>query len=107
MLQSRAQLLEQKLDIKTRSFEFDRYPNCFVGKDAIQVIIDSKFASNETEAIEFGNQLIHKNLILDVTNKHTFKNNNLLYQFTETYHNSKIEPQQNKSISTDTSITVT
>ena len=100
LLQSKAQLLEQKLDIRTRRYKFTRYPNCFIGQDAIPIILDLKLASNETEAIAFGNELVTGKLIEHVTNDHDFKKDYLFYQFTDHYHNSKIEPQQNQ---TDTS----
>lgn len=109
LLQSKAQLLEQKLDIRTRRYKFTRYPNCFIGQDAVPIIIHLKLASNETEAIEFGNQLITGKLIEHVTNEHDFKKDYLFYQFTDHYHNSKIEPQQNETDSStkDDSFTVT
>ena len=97
LLQSKAQLLEQKLDIQTRRYNFTRYPNCFIGQDAVPIILDLKLASNETEAIEFGNKLMTGKLIEHVTNDHDFKKEYLFYQFTDHYHNSKIEPPQNQT----------
>ena len=89
VLQSQAQLLEQNLDIKCRRYRLKSYSHVFVGQDAIPIIINLKLASNETEAIAFGNKLIELKLIEHVTNDHPFKKEHLFYRFTEHYHNSK------------------
>jgi len=72
-----------KLDIRDRSSFLRTHPRCFVGKDAVQFLIDTKYAKDAEEAIQIGNQLIEAGVIEHVTREHMFKNEDLLYRFVE------------------------
>ena len=85
-LQLQAQKLEASLDIRDRKYKFKTYRRCFIGSDAINVMISLNLASNEKEAMELGNKLIQSNIIQHVTKKHAFKNEKLFYRYTDQYY---------------------
>jgi len=80
-----AQKLEKSLEIKNRKWHFKTYRNCFVGRDAIETIINLKFATNAPQAIEFGDKLRQCHIIQHVEQQHTFKNEKLFYRFLPGY----------------------
>lgn len=57
------------------------YPKCFVATDLTQLLIQKGYASNETEAVEIGEELVDNLLIVHVKRDHTFKNEHLFFQF--------------------------
>ena len=87
-LQLQASQLQTNLDIRDRRYKFKTYKKCFIGTEAIKVIIKLNLASNGDDAIAFGNKLIETNIIQHVTNKHLFKNEKLFYRFTDQYYNT-------------------
>ena len=82
--------MEGKLDIKDRQYTLKSYKKCFVGDEAIKIIKKLNFASNDTEAIAFGNKLIQSDIIEHVNRDHMFKNAKLFYRFTQKYYQSLI-----------------
>eukprot|EP00483_Globobulimina_turgida_P006065 UN06075 len=103
---AKAKQLQEKLKIKKRKYKEKNYNNCFVGTECVKLIINLKFASNEQEAIDFGNQLIDYNIIQHVERRHTFKNEKLYYQFIPGYDTVKLH-DSTSSISSDKSISST
>ena len=87
-LQLQVQQLQRNLDIRDRRYKFKTYKQCFIGADAIKVMISLNLASNVDEAIVFGNKLIESNMIQHVTKEHSFKNEKLFYRFTDEYYNT-------------------
>ena len=87
-LQLQAKQLQTNLDIRNRRFKFKTYKQCFIGLDAIKVMISLNLASNENEAIVLGNKLIESNMIQHVTKEHSFKNEKLFYRFTDEHYNT-------------------
>ena len=53
----------------------------FLGNEAIAIITNLKFADDAPGAIKFGNELIQAKIIQHVTKDHTFKNENLFYEY--------------------------
>eukprot|EP01084_Bolivina_argentea_P059742 109140_1 len=100
-LVSRAQRLQNYLQsnklIKDRTWKLKNYKQCFIGKEIIPVIINLKLipvsltnrSENESNAIQFGNELINASIIQHVTKQHKFKNAKLYYEFTRGYNNNK------------------
>ena len=84
-----AQKLQQSVDIQTRKNRFKKYKKCFIGKEAIQTMINLKLVQNANDAIVFGNALIRLNIIEHVDKTHNFKNSGLLYRFIDGYNASK------------------
>eukprot|EP01084_Bolivina_argentea_P174467 302231_1 len=85
-LNTQIKLLEEKLDIKTRKLHLKTYTNSFIGSDVVKNILLLHLASDEKEAVEFGQKLIEIDFITQVENDKIFKNSKLLYQFTSKYH---------------------
>ena len=81
LLKAQAKRLECNLDIQDRKYHAKTYATCFIGSDAVKLIIDLGFANSESSAVEFGNKLIQANIIQHVKREHNFKNKNLFYQF--------------------------
>lgn len=88
-LQCKAEKLYIKIEIKDRKYKSKTYKHCFIGSEAVSLIIELKLALNKTEAIEFGDQLINANLVSHVTNDHMFKNEELFYTFTNKFYIDK------------------
>lgn len=84
-LLEKATTLEKNLDIQDRKWRFKTFKNCFIGSEAIKIIINLKYATNISEAIALGNAFIKHDIIKHVTRKHRFKNEHLYYKFTKTY----------------------
>ncbi len=73
--------LKPNLDIKTRKYHLKKYLKCFVGSEAIPIIIDLGIAETEKEAITFCKQLISMKIIEHVEQDHSFINGNYFYRF--------------------------
>lgn len=81
LLKAQAKRLECNLDIKDRKYHTKTYASCFVGTEAVKLIIELGFAKCQSSAVEFGNKLIQANIIQHVKREHNFKNKNLFYEF--------------------------
>jgi len=88
------------LAIKDRIFHSKLHKNCFVGRDAVEILIsaaplygfkaDTKYTTLEETALRFrknalwlGNRLIQNGFISHVTNKELLRDNDQLYIFNE------------------------
>ena len=100
-LQSKAEKLENKLEIKDRKWKMKTYKNCFVGKDAVSAIIELKLAKNIYKAIMFGQELMTAELIAHVANDRQFKNENLYYRFTKKYKKAKNKKEKKNNNNND------
>ena len=65
------------------------YKKCFIGSEAVDAIIRLNLATNEKDAVEFGNKLIQYDIIQHVLKHHTFKNEFLFYRFIDGYQSKK------------------
>ncbi|MDJ0572876.1 MAG: mechanosensitive ion channel [Pleurocapsa sp. MO_192.B19] len=68
------------LDIKDRRYNFNFYPACFVGSEAVCWLIETQNYQQE-EAIEIGQILIEKGIIHHVIDEHPFKDGYFFYRF--------------------------
>eukprot|EP01084_Bolivina_argentea_P065789 119930_1 len=78
-LRLKAKQIYDKVEIKNRGWLFKKHENCFLGSEAVQVIMDLKMANDEDTAIAFGNKLMEHDIIWHVTNEHDFKNEKQKY----------------------------
>lgn len=71
------------VDIKDRKYGFPSklYPNCFVGSEAVQAIIENGLAANVNDAILLGNALLEAGYFHHVQRAHSFKDEFLFYRF--------------------------
>ena len=69
------------LKIKTRKWLLKRYPNCFVGEQAVTWLVYHLEIQRE-EALKIGQQMLEQNLFCHVTNDHPFLDKYLFYKFT-------------------------
>lgn len=83
-----SQLVEQMrgpegLSIRDRRYRLTRYPNCFVGSEAVAWIVRTQKATH-AEAVRLGQLLVERGIIHHVTDEHSFKDEHLFYRFCET-----------------------
>uniref|UniRef100_A0A3Q2XX05 DEP domain containing MTOR-interacting protein n=1 Tax=Hippocampus comes TaxID=109280 RepID=A0A3Q2XX05_HIPCM len=81
ILSSRLRLHEGKV-IKDRRHHLRTYPNCFVGKELIDWLIEHKEASERETAIKIMQKLLDQSIIHHVCDEHReFKDMKLFYRF--------------------------
>lgn len=68
------------IDISDRQYHLKIYPQCFIGRDAVEWF-QGKFFLSEEDAVRLGRRLIRQARIHHVTFEHNFKNEYLFYQF--------------------------
>lgn len=68
------------IKIKDRRHNLRVYPQCFVGKEACEYLIETLKISSE-QAIKLGQRLINEKWIHHVVDDHPFKNDSLFYRF--------------------------
>ena len=71
---------DEGLDIKDRHYNFNFYPACFIGSEAIDWLVKNQGYQQE-EAMEIGQILIEKGLVHHVTDDHPFRNGYFFYRF--------------------------
>ena len=80
-LKENAEKLRPNLDIQNRTYRLKKYKQCFIGHEAIPIIIDLGIADTENQAITFCNQLISLKIIEHVEQQHSFLNGNYYYRY--------------------------
>ncbi|MGK7937206.1 MAG: DEP domain-containing protein [Xenococcaceae cyanobacterium] len=73
---------EDGVEIKTRRYQLKLYKRCFVGSEAVDLLVNHLKISR-TKAVAIGKKLVHKKVIHHVTDEHSFKDANLFYRFYE------------------------
>ena len=68
-------------DVRSRKYHGIEYKQVFVGKEAVEWLIDNQFCINKEKAIEFGNYLWERGYFRHVKNEHKFKNKHYFYRF--------------------------
>lgn len=68
------------IKIKDRRHNFKVYPQCFIGKEAYQYLIETLKISSE-QAMKLGQRLINEKWIHHVVDEHPFQNDHLFYRF--------------------------
>ena len=78
--------LRSLFDIKDRDFGFPKkttYPKCFVGEEAVSVLVSEGIAADREDAVQFGNMLLNAGVFHHVLKEHGFKDEKLFYRFKE------------------------
>ena len=78
--------LRSLFDIKDRDFGFLKkttYPKCFVGEEAVSVLVSEGIAADREDAVQFGNMLLNAGVFHHVLKEHGFKDEKLFYRFKE------------------------
>ena len=75
--------LRSLVDIRDRRYGFPprTYANCFVGRDAVQALIDESAAVDAADAVRLGNMLLDAGVFHHVLKEHPFKDDALFYRF--------------------------
>ena len=98
-LQCDAEKLYFRSNIKERRMNSKTYQNCWIGYDAISLILELKIATNVEEALKFGTNLIEAEIIRHVDNEQTFKDDKKsLYTFTRKFHRERKAHSRNPTI---------
>jgi uncharacterized protein (DUF924 family) len=75
-------LLIPLLDIKERRYNLKKYPDCFIGKDAVSTMLERSLAPSRTAAVEQLDVMLQAGLIHHVTRDHAFEDKMLFYKVT-------------------------
>lgn len=82
-LETIAEELRNKVEVKDRTYRLRTYPQCFVGTDAVVLLTQNNLAKDADEAVEALEGLRQLGVFNHVTKDHVFKNEYLFYRFTE------------------------
>ena len=83
-LQQMAQAFRECVDVKDRRYRLRTYKNCFVGSEAVDMLVSTRIANSRSEAVEFGRTLARElNLFSHVTEDHAFCDKNLFFRFND------------------------
>eukprot|EP00192_Tetraselmis_astigmatica_P007360 CAMPEP_0117668246 /NCGR_PEP_ID=MMETSP0804-20121206/11438_1 /TAXON_ID=1074897 /ORGANISM="Tetraselmis astigmatica, Strain CCMP880" /LENGTH=716 /DNA_ID=CAMNT_0005476107 /DNA_START=139 /DNA_END=2290 /DNA_ORIENTATION=+ len=74
-------MMRSKLEIKDRKYHMKSYPSCFLGSDAVKVIVEAGAATSTEEALAVGNAMISAGIFHHVTKDHPLKDEPLFYRF--------------------------
>ena len=82
-LESLTQKIKQLFDIQDRTYGFPSktFPNCFVGKEAVNQLVNEGIARDVEDAVHIGNMLLDAGVFHHVLDEHAFKNEKLFYRF--------------------------
>ncbi|GMI25799.1 hypothetical protein TeGR_g2785 [Tetraparma gracilis] len=75
--------LRLTLPIRNRQHLKRLFPSCFVGSEAVSLIVSVGYAATRAKAIEVGREMVRKSLLRHVTDGHDFKDDFLYYRFAE------------------------
>jgi len=77
--------LRNLFEVRDREHGFPKktYPKCFVGKQAVSVLVSEGIAADREDAIQFGNLLLNAGVFHHVLKEHGFKDEKLFYRFKE------------------------
>lgn len=69
-----------KVDIKDRSYHLKKYPDCFIGSEAVTVMQKMWNLKSREEAVEYGKRFLENGFMFHVTYEHNFKDDFLFYR---------------------------
>jgi hypothetical protein len=76
-----AEAFKQNVQIEDRKYRLKTYKDCFVGKEAVDYLIQSGGAPTRQDAVELGRALQSTYLFEHVTRDHTFADEYLFFRF--------------------------
>ena len=82
-LEELAASFKNKVDISDRKYGFPSklYEKCFVGTEAVHVLMDEGMATDVEDAVRIGNIMLEAGVFHHVQRAHAFKNEYLFYRF--------------------------
>ncbi|ETO28179.1 hypothetical protein RFI_08957 [Reticulomyxa filosa] len=80
-LKQLAKLLRGQLEVKDRKQLQTIYKSCFIGSEAVSVLVKSGSVKTREEAVYLGNLMLAVDIFHHVTKEHNFKDEDLYYQF--------------------------
>mmetsp|Transcript_18783 Transcript_18783/g.46136 ORF Transcript_18783/g.46136 Transcript_18783/m.46136 type:complete len:670 (-) Transcript_18783:37-2046(-) len=69
------------VSVQDRKFRATKYKQCFVGSEAVQWLVSSGAAANESDAVNIGNAMMNAGVFHHVLRDHPFKDEMLFYRF--------------------------
>eukprot|EP00750_Incisomonas_marina_P012929 INCI17184.2.p1 GENE.INCI17184.2~~INCI17184.2.p1 ORF type:complete len:1088 (-),score=164.61 INCI17184.2:2533-5796(-) len=73
--------LRETVPIRDRKYYFRIYKACFIGREAVDVLMKLGYASTRQSAVTVGRQLLNSKLFRHVCDGHNFKDDYLFYRF--------------------------
>lgn len=71
----------KKVKVKDRMYHFKKYRECFIGSEAVDVLIESGFAKSRGDAVKLGRMLQKEYLLFDhVCGNHEFEDDYLFFR---------------------------
>jgi thioredoxin reductase len=84
-----ASILQNGVELKDRKYRLSN-KNCFVGKEAVDFLVENGYCSSREEAVNMGNSIMEETKAFEhVCRDHPFADDNLYYHFVERGHISK------------------
>jgi hypothetical protein len=81
-LASQAETFRGLVDVRDRKYHMKTYPNCFIGSEAVDALLEAGLAESRAQAVELGRQFQkYLGLFHHVLNVHVFKDKYLFYKF--------------------------
>ena len=79
-----AELLKKKLNVRDRFYHFKRYKQCFVARDAVDVMVKNNLCQTREDAVDLGRKLeFELKLFRHVVNEHFFEDKYLFFEFVD------------------------
>lgn len=82
-----ASILQNGVELKDRKYRLSTYKNCFVGKEAVDFLVENGYCTSREEAVHMGNSIMEETKAFEhVCRDHLFADDNLYYHFVERGH---------------------
>jgi hypothetical protein len=82
-----------EIDVKDRSTFFNRYPNCFVGKDAVAWLLKRNLSKTRDDAVAVGRRLLAEGFVYNVSHDKDFQDSaSYYYSFSSTLNETSGSP---------------
>ena len=80
-LSALAAAFKSNVEVKDRKYHLKAYPQCFIGSEAVDYLIESGHAITREDAVDLGRALQACHLFEHVTRDHQFQDNYLFFRF--------------------------
>lgn len=99
-LEKLAAIFKSKVEISDRKYGFPSklYKDCFVGNEAVLVLLEEGMANDVEDAVRIGNIMLESGVFHHVQRAHAFKNEYLFYRFATDEDHGQLAPQDGKSM---------
>ena len=82
-----------EIEVKDRSTFFNRYPNCFVGKDAVAWLLKRNLSKTRDDAVAVGRRLLAEGFVYNVSHDKDFQDSaSYYYSFSSTLNETSGSP---------------